>query len=95
VNQEHVANWLDEQIGEAEALFHSSVDNGELVIEADRNGLLRLARDLLSLAQSAYRPYVHQHFDAGNFSEPDATPLTIYRIERADRKQADPGSSPG
>jgi hypothetical protein len=93
ISEDDVAEWLDGQISDAAPLFHSYVRNGELVIESDRQGLLRFVRDLLSLTEHHHFPYMHKHFDAGNFSIADAKSLTVYRVEWTDWKGPEAGQA--
>ncbi len=54
-------------------------ENGEIVISANKEGLLSLAKQLAALADGA--PGDHIHYDKYNSLEEDSEELTIVRIQ--------------
>ena len=56
-----------------------SIQNGEAVIAANREGLLSLARQLFDLAEETTG--AHIHYDDSNALEEGSAPLIIERIE--------------
>ena len=55
-----------------------SKDNGEVVISANKEGLLSLAKQLTALAEET--PGTHIHYDAYNSLEESSAELIIERI---------------
>jgi hypothetical protein len=58
-----------------------TVDDGEVRIRANRDGLVSLAKHLLTLAQDGVPSGSHVHYDPGGSLEDDSTPLVVERAE--------------
>ena len=58
--------------------IRAAVENGEIVISANRAGLLSLAKQLAALADGA--PGDHVHYDAHNALEEGSAEMIIVRI---------------
>ncbi|MCR5688646.1 MAG: hypothetical protein K6G71_00180 [Clostridiales bacterium] len=56
----------------------TSADNGGIVISANREGLLSLAKQLTALADGA--PGDHVHYDAYNSLEEGSADMTVEKI---------------
>ena len=56
-----------------------SIDNGEAVISANKEGLLSLAKQLTALAEET--PGTHIHYDEYNSLEERSAELTIEKLE--------------
>lgn len=57
----------------------AAAENGKIVISANREGLLSLAKHLTALADSA--PGEHIHYDEYNSLEEGSTEMIIARVE--------------
>ena len=55
------------------------VENGEIVISANREGLLSLAKQFTALAEGG--PGDHIHYDAHNSLEEGSTEMIIERVQ--------------
>ena len=71
--------WVDE------FEIRVSIENGEAVISANKEGLLSLAKQLTALAEEA--PGSHIHYDRYNSLEEGSAELIIVRT--GDRKDTD------
>ena len=56
------------------------VKNNEIIIKANKEGLVSLARHLLNLAQDAVPKDVHLHLDENNSLEDGSTDLVIVKV---------------
>jgi hypothetical protein len=60
--------------------INCSISNGTMIISANQQGLLSLAKNLLVLAQTNVPSGSHYHFDEYNSLEKDAVELIIEKI---------------
>ena len=60
---------------------------GETVIRANRNGLITLAKILLTLAQENVPAGSHVHLDEDNFLEDDSSELVCVRCDNFEKNQ--------
>ncbi len=56
-----------------------SIDNNSVIIEANKGGLVSLARHLLELAQESVPEYEHIHLDEHNSLEDNSAELIIVK----------------
>ena len=56
-----------------------SIDNKSIVIEADKGGLISLARHLLELSQDTVPEYTHIHLDEYNSLEDNSSELIVVK----------------
>ncbi len=56
------------------------IDNKTMIIQANYQGLLSLARHLLTLAQASVPAGCHFHFDSSNSLEADSKELIIEKL---------------
>ena len=69
-----VLKWEDD------AEIKVSAENGEVLIEANVDGLTSLANHLLNLAQTAVPSGAHIHLDEYNSLEDGSSPLIIEKL---------------
>lgn len=67
-------NWVDGFI------IDTNIENGAIIIRANREGLISLAQHLLTLAQIEVESGNHIHFDDNNSLEEGASELIIEKI---------------
>ena len=65
---------------ENDAEIKVSTAHGEVLIEANADGLTSLANHLLNLAQTAVPPGAHIHLDGYNSLEDGSLPLIIEKL---------------
>jgi hypothetical protein len=59
-----------------------AASDGEVVLRADRAGLVSLAKHLLALAQDAVPPGSHIHYDAGEALDGHIASASAHRCHR-------------
>lgn len=59
--------------------INCSIDNNSITIEANKEGLISLARHLLELAQENVPEFEHIHFDEYNSLDDNSVELIIVR----------------
>ena len=69
-----ILNWEDD------AQIKVSVENEEVLIEANSDGLVSLANHLLNLAQPAVPPGAHIHLDEYNALNDNSSDLVISKL---------------
>ncbi len=73
---------------EPDAIIESKHNEyGETVIRANRNGLIALAKTLLTLAQDNVPSGSHVHFDEYNFLEDGSSELILVRWDNFEKIQ--------
>ena len=73
---------------EPDAIIESKhSEYGETVIRANRNGLITLAKALLTLAQENVPSGAHIHLDEFNFLEEDSSELILVRWKNFENNQ--------
>ena len=65
---------------ENDAEIKVSIENGEVLIEANADGLTSLANHMLNLAQIAVPSGAHIHLDEYNSLEDGSSPLIIEKL---------------
>lgn len=60
--------------------IQTSIENGVICINANKEGLLSLANHLLNLAQDEIPPHHHMHFDEFNSLEDGSIHMIINKI---------------
>ena len=58
-----------------------SIDNNSVIIEADKGGLISLARHLLELAQENVPDFQHIHLDEYNSLDSDSAELIVKKVD--------------
>ncbi len=75
VNEGIKLRWIDNY-----EIF-AKYDHGEIIISANKEGLLSLANHLVNLAQSSVPAGTHIHLDEYNSLEDDSTDVIIEKVE--------------
>jgi hypothetical protein len=65
---------------ERDVSLSAEVVSGDVIIQANRAGLLTFAKHLITLAQEAAPPGTHLHYDAGNELEEGSLALVIEKV---------------
>jgi hypothetical protein len=61
-------------------VIKTEIHKNELIIKANKEGLLSLAKHLQAMAQDGISPGYHLHLDASNSLEDESLPLIIEKI---------------
>jgi hypothetical protein len=65
---------------EPEFEIKAEISNGEIVINANKAGLISLAKQFLSLAQDEYQTGCHLHYDESNSLEDGSCEVIINKV---------------